>query len=178
MVKLYPALFFLLIARMFELPLRSTVFGLALVVGAVIVAGIQSRWYSHHLFPITVAYIAWWWMARSGIELWAHGVAALLIAMPIIGEFRSTATYQAAVNELDLTMQEAGRSVGGKRVGLLTMHPSPFSQYLASNSGLRWNTSVNNAYVAAELQRFDTAERGAGPPLSDHAYRTWSANAA
>jgi hypothetical protein len=59
----------------------------------------------------------------------------------------------------------AGLSVAGKRVGILTMHPSPYNQHLASHGGLRWNATMNNAYVAAELKPFDTKENeGKKPP--------------
>ncbi len=63
------ALLFLLIAYLYKLPARVTAIGLALVVGAIVTAWIQSRWYSHHLFPITMAYIAWLWMINRKTKL-------------------------------------------------------------------------------------------------------------
>lgn len=157
------ALVFLLLARIERLPARTTAVGLALVIGAIIAAWTQGRWYSHHLFPITMAYLAWVWiMSRDLKPLWLVALG-LLAAWPIFGELRSIASYQDEVREVDQAMQRAGRSVAGKRVGLLAMHPSPFNQYLAAAGGVRWNVTVNNAYVAAELKPFDRP--GAAAPL-------------
>ena len=169
--NLYLALFFLLAFRLFRLPGRPTALGLALVMGAIIVAWMQERWYSHHLFPVTMAYIAWWWMVGRGLKWWGHAVAALFLIVPISSEFLKTAPYQEATSELDRAVSEAGLSVAGKRVGILTMHPSPYNQHLASHGALRWNATMNNAYVAAELKPFDTKDNeGMNPPpvtLSD-----------
>ena len=158
------AIFFLLAARIFQLPGRVTALGLALVVGAIIAAWAQERWYTHHLFPITMAYIAWWWMAGSGFKWWGHVLVPLYLLVPIGTEYLKTAAYQEAVEELDRAMDEAGLSVAGKRVGILTMHPSPYNQHLASHGGVRWNSSMNNAYVAAELKPFDRPENASTPP--------------
>jgi hypothetical protein len=152
------AFIFVLAFRVFQLPGRLIALGLALAAGAIIVAWIQERWYSHHLFPITMAYIAWWWIARARMKWWAQFLLPLLLIGPIVREYRNTASYQEAVRELDRTMNEAGQSVAGKRVGILTMHPSPYNQYLASHGGVRWNSSMNNGYVAAELKPFDRPE--------------------
>jgi hypothetical protein len=162
--NLYLALFFLLASRLAQVPTRVTAIGLALVVGSIIVAFAQQRWYSHHLFPITMAYIAWWWMAGSRLQWWAHAVVPLFLFVPISREFRETARYQAAVKELDRALQGKGQSVTGKRVGVLTMHPSPYSQYLTSHGAMRWNASANNSYVAAELKPFDRKENAGVPP--------------
>jgi hypothetical protein len=155
------AFIFVLAFRVFQLPGRLIALGLALAAGAIIVAWIQERWYSHHLFPITMAYIAWWWIARARMKWWAQFLLPLLLIGPIVREYRNTASYQEAVRELDRTMNEAGQSVAGKRVGILTMHPSPYNQYLASHGGVRWNSSMNNGYVAAELKPFDRPENSA-----------------
>ena len=50
---------------------------------------------------------------------------------------------------------------------MLTMHPSPFNQFLASHGGIRWNAAVNNSYVAAELKPLDVPENEfmAAPPV-------------
>ena len=161
---LFLAAFFLVASRVLQLPGRVTAIGLALVVGAIIAAWAQQRWYSHHMLAITMAYAAWWWMAARRFKWWAHAVVALYLVVPISREYRSTASYQAAVEELDLAMAKAGQSVAGKRVGILTMHPSPYNQYLASHGGVRWNASMNNAYVAAELKPFDGPENAKAPP--------------
>jgi hypothetical protein len=165
--NLFLAIFFLLASRVFQLPARVTALGLALVVGAVIVAWAQGRWYSHHLFAVTIAYIGWWWMAGRRFKWWAHAVVALYLLIPIRREYLSIAPYQEAVEELDFAMAKSGQSVAGKRVGILTMHPSPYNQYLAAHGALRWIPSANNSYVAAELKPFDRPENAntAPPPV-------------
>ena len=64
-------------------------------------------------------------------------------------------------------MAEAGISVEGKRVGVLNMNPSPVNQYLAAHGALRWNTSVNNSTVSAELNPLDLPENAGmiAPPV-------------
>lgn len=168
MVKnLYFAIFFLLAFRIFQLPVRFRAIGLALVVGAIIAAWAQERWSSHHMFPITLAYIAWWWMAGRGFKWWGHAVVALYLLAAIGTQFLSTAPYVKAVEELGLALDQAGQSVEGKRVGILNLHPSPYNQYLASHGALRWNAMMNNAYVSTELQSFDRKENAgsATPPV-------------
>jgi hypothetical protein len=159
------SLFFVLAFRIFQVPKRATLIGFALVLGTVIAAWTQERWYSHHLFPITMAYIAWWWMVGRSFRWWGHAVVAICLIAPIATQFISTGQHQQKVAELDLALGEAGQSVAGKRVGILTMHPSPYNQYLASHGATRWNSSANNAYVAAELKPLDQLENaGATPP--------------
>jgi len=89
---------------------------------------------------------------------------AVLIAIPVFAQFRSSAQYHEQVAELDQALGAAGLSVAGKRVGLLNLHPSPYNQYLAGHRAARWNPLMNNAYVSAELQPFDRPEN-AGKPL-------------
>jgi hypothetical protein len=161
--NLYFAIFFLLAFRMFEVPARATALGLALVVGAVVTAWAQERWSSHHLFPITLAYLGWWWMAGRGFRWWGHAIVALYLAVPVTHQFRGIASYHLTVAELDRALDGAGHSLAGKRVGLLNMHPSPYNQYLASHDALRWNSMMNNAYVSAELAPFDKPENAGKP---------------
>jgi hypothetical protein len=159
------AIFFLIAFRIFRLPGRAIALGLAVVVGAIVAAWAQERWYTHHLFPITMAYIAWWWMAGRGFKRWGHAVVALYLLFFVGTEYMSTASYRGAVEELDRALDEAGQSVAGRRVGILTMHPSPYNQYLASHRASRWNSMMNNAYVSAELKPFDREENaGTSPP--------------
>ncbi|MFO6428596.1 hypothetical protein ACLBKT_00690 [Erythrobacter sp. W302b] len=163
--QLVPALVFLMLARIKRLPARSSALGLAMVAGAIVAAWIQGRWYSHHLFPITMAYLAWaWLLGRDLGAIWLIALA-LLAALPIRGQFHSTARYQDEVREADLAMERAGLSLAGKRVGLLNMHPSPFNQYFAAVGALRWNVTMNNAYVAAELKPFDRPGVGTSAPI-------------
>jgi hypothetical protein len=161
----YFAILVLLACRIFRLPARLTALGFAVLVGTIIAAWSQGRWYSHHLFPITMAYIGWWWMVGSGFKWWAHVIVPLYLIIPVGTEYLKTAPYQEAVAELESALDEGGQRVAGKRVGILTMHPSPYNQYLASHGAFRWNSMMNNAYVAAELKPFDRPENeGKLPP--------------
>ena len=152
------SLFFLLLAWIYKIPARVSVTGLAIVIAAIVAAWVQSRWYTHHLFPITMAYIAWVWMIHREVRLlWIVGVC-LLFVRPIVGEFVGTLPYQRSVSEADNAMAESGVSVSGKHVGLLSMHPTPFNQFLSSHGGVRWTASVNNSYVATLLKPLDRPE--------------------
>ena len=152
------AIFFILLAWIYKIPARVSVIGIAMVIAAIIASWIQSRWYSHHLFPITMAYIAWVWMIHREVRLlWIVAICVLFVR-PLVGEFVATGPYQRSVTELEGAMAESGISVAGKRVGLLNMHPSPFNQYLAMHGGVRWISSMNNSYVASELKPLDRPE--------------------
>ena len=146
---------FLAILIASQVPRRLMAIGLAVVIGSVIVAWSQERWYTHHLFPIILAYGLWWWTASGYFRWWSHAVVALGLSYPLISQSLSTLHYRKQVAEVDQALSERGQSVNGKRVGMLNMHPSPFNQYLASHGAIRWNPLMNNAYVAAELQSFD-----------------------
>ena len=162
--NLYLAIFCLLASLIWRLPARASALGLALVIGTIGGAWAQERWYTHHVFPITLAYIAWLWMAGGRFKWWGHAFVALYLLVPVSLEYLSTASYHESVEELDLALDEAGQSVAGKRVGILNMHPSPYNQYLASHDAARWNPLVNNAYIAAELKPFDDKENADKPP--------------
>jgi hypothetical protein len=149
----------------FRVPVRLMALGLATLAGTVIVAWSQERWYTHHLFPIILAYVVGWWMAKDYFRWWGHVIVALGLAFPLTGQFLSTFTYQKQVAEVDRAIRDAGQSVSGKRIGVLAMHPSPYNQYLASHDAVRWNTMMNIAYVAADLKPFDSKENaGKAPP--------------
>ena len=156
---------FVLLLRIFGAPVRLIVLAVATIAATVIVAWSQERWYTHHLFPIVLAYVMLWWAARDRFRLWGHAIMAIGIFYASIGHFLSTAQYQEQVAEVDRAIAGAGGSVAGKRVGILTMHPSPYNQYLAAHDGLRWNGLMNTAYLAAELKPFDTpGNAGKLPP--------------
>ena len=162
--NLYFVIFFLVALRIFRVPGRVTALGLALVVGAIVAAWAQERWYTHHLFPIILAYLAWWWMAARDFKPWGHAAVAAGLVVAVGWQFVSTAAYRQAVEELDVALEQAGHSVAGRRVGILTMHPSPYNQYLASHGAWRWSSMMNNAYVSAELKAFDREENARTPP--------------
>ena len=113
-----------------------------------------------------MAYITWWWVAANKFR-WYYNVAiALLILMPVYGHFVNTRIFQEQPAELAQALKDGGQSVAGKRVGLLTMNPSPYNEYLASNKALRWNSLMNIAYVSAELKPFDKKDAmGTSPPI-------------
>ena len=148
----------LALAMAFKVPARTTYIGLAMVVAAIVASWIQSRWYTHHHFPITMAYLAWLWIARDNLKpLWLIAVGLLTMA-PVLAEHRKTSVYQSNTQELSEAMDKAGVSLAGKRVGVLAMHPAPMNEYLAAQGAIRWNTSVNIAYLASELQPLDRPE--------------------
>lgn len=156
-INFSPALLFVALTFACKLPRRTMVIGLAMIVGGIAAAWIQSRWYEHHLFPTTAAYVAWLWMIHRDVKpLWLAAMA-LIVAQPLLKQF-SLAPSQETYAELDRTLDEAGLTVTGKRVGILNMHPSPLNQYLAREGAWRWNGGINNAYVAAELKAFDSLE--------------------
>lgn len=167
LLRLPLAVYFIAAARIWKWPLRETLFGFTLLISALIVPAIQGRWYSHHVFPITMAFFAWWWMLGRQMQWWGHLATALLIAMPVISQYRSSASYQADLKEIAAAMDEAGISVRGKRIGMLSVHPSPYNEYFVLHGAMRWNASMNNSYVASALQDFDTEDhRGQfAPPL-------------
>lgn len=159
------AVAFLALLQGFRTPPRLMALGLATVVGTIIVAWSQERWYTHHLLPIVMAYVVWWWMTQRYFRWWGHVAIAVCLSYPLIGQFRSTLQYREQVAEVDRAISEAGQSVYGKRVGVLAMHPSPYNQYLSSHGAVRWNAMMNIAYVATELQPFDKKENaGKTPP--------------
>lgn len=156
--NLMPALLLLIASWYFRVPGRLIGIALATVVAAVLAAWSQERWYTHHLFPITMAYITWWWIAARQFRWYINMAAALLVLLPVAAQFLSTRVYQEQTAELAQALEDDGRTVAGKRVAILTMHPSPYNQYLASHDALRWNPMMNTAYVAAELKPFDKVE--------------------
>ena len=151
--------------RGFQVPYRLIALALASIAGAAIAAASQERWFTHHLFPIFMAYIFWWWATRKQWPWWAHAGFVLCLAYPLAYQFGETAEYRRDVRVVDQAIRGAGLSVAGKKVGVLTMHPSPYNQYLARQNAVRWNTFMNIAYVSAELKAFDRKENaGKTPP--------------
>ena len=147
-----------------KIPLRIIAVGLALVVATIVASWMQERWYSHHRYPVMMAYLAWLWIARPYLNLaWLFALGFLAL-WPIVGEFRDTSRYQRSVQTVQNVMRQANISVAGKDVGLLNMHPSPFNQYLAAAGATRWNAGQNIAYVAAELKAYDSVEYASSYP--------------
>ncbi|MEO1648977.1 MAG: hypothetical protein AAFR32_09185 [Pseudomonadota bacterium] len=152
------ASFFIILSAMSRVPHRITLVGLALVLGSIAAAWIQLRWYAHHMFPITMALMAWVWILRDHMKpVW---LIALLIPLGpgLLKYYNATAPYQETASEMQVSMKRSGISVSGKRIGILAMHPSPLNQLFAANGAIRWNSSMNNAYVATVLLEFDRPE--------------------
>lgn len=155
--------FLLLLSRWFKVPAREIMLALAIVVGVYIVAAAQERWYPHHLFPICMAYIAWWWMAARHFKWWGHVAVTLGIAMTINTQFAKISSYQDRLDELESSTRAAGISASGKRVAILTLHPSPYNEFLIHHDAKRWTPMMNIAHVTAELQHFDLPENAGKP---------------
>ncbi|MCA0977835.1 hypothetical protein LCM19_05620 [Qipengyuania flava] len=154
----------LLLGYLKKVPHRFITIGLALVVSAVFTSWMQERWYSHHRYPIMMAYLAWLWMVRPYLSLVWPLLLGCLALFPMVGEYRDTNRYQKSVRTVQDVMQQANISVAGKDVGLLNMHPGPFNQYLAAAGATRWNVGQNIAYVAAELKAYDSIEYASSYP--------------
>lgn len=160
-----PAILLLIASYYFRVPKRSIGIALIVVVGTLFAAWSQERWYAHHLFPITMAYIAWWWIAAAKFRWHVSAAVALIILFPISVQFLKTRVYQEQAKELEQALESNGLSIAaGNRVALLTIHPSPYNQYLASHNALRWNPMMNNAYISAELKPFDKKDAIGKPP--------------
>ncbi len=159
----------LLAARMSGAKTRLVIIGFALVSAMVLVAWFQARWYSHHKFPILFSFIFCLWMLGPNISKVTKIAVAALLFMPVYDEFRSTASYQHRTAVLEESLARENISLAGKRIGILTFHPSPYNQLIGTENGLRWTPMMNIAYVASELKELDTAENkgNTAPPITD-----------
>lgn len=154
-INLLPAFVLLFVSRKSGAPARETLLFFAAATGAVITAWTQERWFSHHLLPITMVYLMWWWANAQRFRLVTNLAFGLYLLVSIQTQFRETQEYHDRLNELETAMNKSGQSVTGKKVALLNAHPSPYNEYIVLHGGLRWTPLMNNAYVAAELQPFD-----------------------
>jgi hypothetical protein len=145
-------------SRSFGVATRETLLALAVTLGAVVAAWTQQRWASHHLFPIMMAYIFWWWTSARQFRWWINAGVALFLLWSVHGQYRATRQNNAELTGLDQMLKRSGLSVAGKRVAILNPHPSPYNEYLVSRGGLRWTPLMNNAYVATEMKRYDKRE--------------------
>ncbi len=157
------AIGFVVVLYGFKVPLRCLALAFASIVGAAIVAWSQERWFTHHLFPIFLAYVLWWWATRKFWPWWGHAAFALCLSYPLIYQFQETSEYRRDVRVVHQAISGSGHSVSGKKVGVLTMHPSPYNQYLAWQNAARWNALMNIAYVSTELKPLDTKEKAGKP---------------
>ncbi|MGJ8624527.1 MAG: hypothetical protein ACSHW1_17420 [Yoonia sp.] len=154
----------LILARLRIAP-RLNALGLACLIGTVFVAGLQGRWYTHHLFPIIMAFVGWWWLLGPNLPKWVHVLVAAVLVMPIKDEFFARENYTTKTSDVRAVFTDRGISLAGKRVALLNQHPSPFNEIILDDGGLRWSPQMNIAYVSAELMPFDRPKnRGQTPP--------------
>ncbi len=166
LVILLPALLALLLLRVSKVPVRHIALGGAVMAGVILVAAVQERWYTHHVFPIVMGIVFLRWLAGNRLRWWGELVFLLCILPHVVRAFAETHQYRAADRELERVIEAAGERVEGKRIGVLNMHPSPYNQYLAGAGALRWNPMVNTAYVAAELAPADVpANDGVAPVM-------------
>jgi hypothetical protein len=143
---------------------RLTSIGAALVLGAIAVAWMQERWYSHHVFPIFMALVGWWWLVGNRFNKWAHICMVLVLGYHLQYQLYHSLKYQVRTSFLERTLRDQGLSLAGQRVGLLNQHPSPYNQVILSSGGVRWTPQMNVAYISAALKPFDTPENTDVPP--------------
>ena len=147
---------------------RVSALGLAAVIGASLVAWLQLRWYTHHVFPIIMAFVLLWWIAGARLPRWTHAAAAVATVVALYGEFQNTAFYQRDADAVAAVLEAERIDLRGQRLGLLNQHPSPFSQVITARGGIRWSPYSNIAYVSAALKPLDVPEaRGTtAPPVT------------
>ena len=156
---------FWMFAHLQKTDARRNAIGLAAVVGAILAAWVQQRWYEHHVFPILVCFMAWWWLVGPRLSKATHVAVFVALAVPSYGKFQRTFLYQIAANRTDAALRQQGIDLAGKRVGVLHQHPSPFSEVLIAQGALRWSLHANVSYVNGRLLPFDTPDmRGAAVP--------------
>ncbi|MXQ09361.1 hypothetical protein GQ651_16060 [Alphaproteobacteria bacterium GH1-50] len=124
---LVAAIVAVVLARLSGAGWRIILLGLVAVLGAMAVTWLQQRWYTHHLFPILMAFIGWWWMLGARLKLWVHPIAAAAALFAIEDQYSRNNWYVARVAEVSEAIEAAGLDLDGKRVGVLTMHPSPYN---------------------------------------------------
>lgn len=162
---MFSGLLLLFLSLYFKADSRAISIGFAALFGAIVVAWMQGRWYTHHLFPILMAIIGWWWLIGSRLTTWAHILVIALLLFQVKHQFFSMRIYQARTATLERALSTADISLEGKRVALLNQHPSPYNQVILSSGGLRWTPQANIAYASAELKAFDTLKnQGQQPP--------------
>lgn len=149
------AIILLILSRTTSAPVQPTAIIFGATCGAVIAAWAQERWFSHHLFPIMMAYAMWLWIGLKQFRWWVSAALGLYLCATVYGEFQATRDYHQRLSALEQALNDRGLSVAGKKVALLNAHPSPYNEYLVSHGGLRWTPLMNNAYVAAELEPYD-----------------------
>ena len=158
----------LIAARMSGAEIRLIIIGFALVSAMILVAWFQARWYSHHKFPILFSFIFCMWMLGPSLSKYIKLAVTVLLFTPVYDEFRSTASYQHRTAVLEESLAREDISLAGKRIGILSFHPSPYNQVISSENGMRWTPMMNIAYVASELKKLDTAENkgNTAPPVT------------
>ncbi|MEM9280031.1 MAG: hypothetical protein AAGA76_15805 [Pseudomonadota bacterium] len=157
----------LLAARQSGATIRQIVIGFACVTGAILVASAQSRWYTHHGFPIFLGYVFWLWILGANFSKVFKIIVCAMLVFSAGREFSSISFYQSNAAALTNSLKEQGLSLKEKRIALLTLHPSPFNQVIAEQGGVRWTPFVNIAYIPAELKKFDSDENSGmlAPPV-------------
>jgi hypothetical protein len=159
----------ILLSLIFKAEKRLIAIGVAFVLGAVAVSWIQGRWYTHHLFPIFMALIGWWWMVGDRFNKWAHVLMVVVLGYHLQYQMYNSISYQVRTTFLETTLRNENLSIAGKRVGLLNQHPSPYNQVILSSQAVRWTPQANIAYVSTALQSFDIeTNEGLLPPPLDY----------
>ncbi|CAN0599349.1 unnamed protein product, partial [Ectocarpus sp. 12 AP-2014] len=160
-------LLFLGLGWLFGVSWRTLWIGLAVVTGAIIVAWFQGRWYSHHRFPITIGLLAWLWLMERKIPKWTQLTLLVFFAITLFWEYKKTSKLQVGTASLSAALQAQNIDLAGKRVGLLTQHPSPYNEIIAAEGGFRWAPYANIAYVSTALKPLDIPQNDQmiAPPM-------------
>jgi hypothetical protein len=161
---LLPALLLMLIALRKGGNLGEQLVVSGVLIGTILVAWLQQRWYTHHVFPIAMAYVFWWLIIRHRWPLYGHVFVAAALLYVFFGEFRQVRLYQGQVQTLNEALRVGNISLAGKRVGVFSHHPTPYNEVLLNNGALRWTPTMNITYVTAEYFANDIAANY-GKPL-------------
>lgn len=168
LLRIGAGLFLLAVAHRLGAPPRLNLIGAAAVLATLAVAWVQQRWYSHHLFPVALAFVFWWWLVAPWLTRSLHVVLLAALAYLAYADHREGRYFTAQVDRLEDVLDDAGISLDDRRVALLSQQLMPFNQVLLADGGLRWTPTPNIAYVSAELLPFDLPENAgkATPPIT------------
>ena len=166
-LSLFSAVPLLITGVIYKVENRHLAICFALLVASILVASIQGRWYSHHHFPVILASIfTFWIIGRKTPQIITICISFLLIN-PIYKELTKLISVQSKIVSLEESLENNSSKFDGKRVALLSTHPSPFNEIIAKQGGERWTALMNMSYITSELKEVDTIENEGklAPPI-------------